>query len=666
MILKLNDIIVPGIVGDIVTSISANNLKDISTRNGAYTNNFKVPITNVTRQIVDSAEVVVSFAGNAYKKLKAEIIIEDLTIVNGFAVLEDTKDEYSFRVFSGNTSFNNAIKSLELTDIEAELNLLDHEHTYANVFARRSNTDGLIYPNIDYGWLEYFTGSLRRLDWKWVYPSVYAAYILDAAIRKLGYNKSGSFWNSSDYKDFAVPCLGIVQSDFAGFVDYSYSFQKGFITGDSKQISFPVKNSDTNNLYQDSTIGSEIIRVFNFPEPVTSDTKFKLELTGKINVGYRMVYGLPLEHDTTYAISLEIRHKGTNVFIGNFYDAQFRTKPASFFFKTFGLNEVITDPSNINLIDSTNHVLIWRLRSVSGSQTNVDLLSFDNVNFKLTQYKEDVEFSGISIINSLPKIKIADLFKAILNINGVFFIVDETEKTIRAIYLNEIIQNKSKAYDWSDKIDLSESPELKYRMDEYGQNSIFNYENEEGDKWLDANPKYFEGILNMPDETLPLNTNLIEVPFSPVYVGLTANRRTAMGKIFTGDKYVFDGLAYNLDPNAKVQKFEKRLVKLVNSQTDIRITDNLAADGTQKFSREVTESISFDKVIPERYGLIKSIGSQTKIITQAFRLNASDIYNFDFSRPVYVAYFGEYFFVNEIKQFKLNKNESTDVELIRI
>jgi len=49
-----------------------------------------------------------------------------------------------------------------------------------------------------------------------------------------------------------------------------------------------------------------------------------------------------------------------------------------------------------------------------------------------------------------------------------------------------------------------------------------------------------------------------------------------------------------------------------------------------------------------------------------FLLDLEDIVNLDFTRPVYVDYFGEYFYIESINQFKVNKRESCFVTLVRI
>jgi hypothetical protein len=53
-------------------------------------------------------------------------------------------------------------------------------------------------------------------------------------------------------------------------------------------------------------------------------------------------------------------------------------------------------------------------------------------------------------------------------------------------------------------------------------------------------------------------------------------------------------------------------------------------------------------------------------VTLLVQLDLSDIQNIDFTVPVFVEYFGDYFYIEQIKQFKVNRKESTFVKLVKL
>lgn len=639
MRLILNDIEADGIIGEIVMSFVSNNLREIANRNSNYSNNFTLEITNNNRKIFQSAEVVNSESVVTYRKLTAKILVDGFPVVEGLAVLNGSKDFYYVNVYSGGIDFIQSIKDFDLENIRAEIDSLDHEDTIAELNSRRFNKTDVTYPNIDYGYFERWDAGFSSMPQYFFFPSIYAKWLLDTVFNNLGYVYEGALFQGEVWNNLALPCYRV--EDISNFeVDYSKVIQVQTLSVD-QYLSFNIDNSDENSKYTEiaiPVIGT--VSAYDLSS-YTTGGYFALECGGTISVvGNSTATGL--------TVRLRIIDKTDGTVKG---DAFVITYPAA---KSFSFDFVIYSFSNLGLIDPLTDVFVWQFSSGS----SLLLYTEDRITFNLKEYRA-VGTTFVRMFKSLPDFKVSDLLKAFLNIEGAFLKVDDNIKKITGYYYDDIVKNKGIAYDWSDLLDLSEEPEITYRINEYAQNSVFNYTNDDKDIFLDE--EFGQGSILVDDKTLDKRKPVLTVPFSLCNVGATANGRITMAKLYTGAKYIKDDIGdFVIDPDAKVDNFKARLVQLADSSSPIYIA------GVTVQSRDVINTITFDKVIPKRYGLIKDVMNRTKVVNALFRLKPNDVYNIDYSIPLYVKYFNEYFFINEIKQFNFTTPQSTMVELIRI
>jgi len=57
---------------------------------------------------------------------------------------------------------------------------------------------------------------------------------------------------------------------------------------------------------------------------------------------------------------------------------------------------------------------------------------------------------------------------------------------------------------------------------------------------------------------------------------------------------------------------------------------------------------------------------KTKVVECFIRLTTVDIENFDSTIPIWIDYFNDYFYINNVSEFNLTASESTLVTLIRL
>jgi len=581
-----------------------------------------------------------------------------------------------------------------------DLTLLDHTYNAAEVSARRDVSAGLVYPNVDYGWFE--RESNGDQPFRYFYPAIYVKFIIDKAIEQLGYKRLGSFWQGLNYSSLAIMAKNIVSNADSYFVSYSVETGSNFFTTDRggsevlpdgfnvfSVLNFNEENSDEDSLYVDTPLNLGYTTfAYNFPVNITANTTFIVNLNGTVNID-NVVPQFRANEITSADIifRLAIYNKVTDTYVNDtvqffyrFYEANYIDagegriilEPGSESF-TNELTISSADNTLSNLLgiaaSATDHALVWFVQ-VETQTTPFELPSeYDALNaiavdleFDLTQTTGG-DPNQVSVINSFDDISIGSLFLYVCNVFGVFPSVDEGLKTVSMISFDSIKRNKTNAINWSKKIDLSTEPEVSFKLD-YAKKNIFEYNNDNKDVFLNELTNYGRGSFLVDNENMSEEVVKYRSPFSLCAIAPTFNQTRSMGRIFTGDKYIFNGVTYELDSEAKVEGFTTRVVSLS------RTTDNLiqvSGGSTVIGNYEVNNTpILFDYVIRTRYSIVNDILNKTKAVNALIRLNEVDFRTFNFTRPVFIDYLNDYFIVNDIKQFKANEVDSTNVTLIRI
>ena len=688
----------------IVLTKSVFDINKFSVRSSDFSNVFKVPKTQQNRLIFKSAGIVNSFNDEPYDQLSASIKIDGVEVAVGVAELQSSdEDYYSISVQAGNGAFFKAIKALYLTDLSNDLATLDHEYSPAEVSARRDVAAGLVYPNVDYGWFE--RASTGSQPFRYFYPALYVKFIIDKAIEQLGYKRLGSFWEGLNYSSLAIMAKNIVSDADTYFVSYSANYGVDFFTVDRggtetlsngfrvfSVLNFSNENSDEDELYVDTALGLGYVTFgYNFPVNIGNTTTFVLNFNGNVNIsqGVRGSFrnGFIINADVVFRLA--IYNKVTDTFVSNavefsynFYEADYDLEDQGQFDELVLKSERLETQATISSADNTlsslssiaatatDHALVWFVDIITETHPDAERISTVDV---LADLAVDVEFdltqtSGgdpnqVTVINSFDDISIGSLFLYVCNVFGVFPSVDEGLKTVSMISFDSIKRNKAQAINWSKKIDLSTEPEVSFKLD-YAKNNIFEYANDDKDVFLNELTNYGRGTFVVDNENMNQEVVKYRSPFSLCAIAPTFNETRSMGRIFTGDKYIFNGVTYEVDSGAKVEGFTTRVVSLS------RTTDNLiqvSGGSTVTGNYEVNNTpILFDYVVRTRYSIVNDILNKTKVVNALIRLNEVDFRTFDFTKPVFIDYLNDYFIVNDIKQFKANEVDSTNVTLIRI
>lgn len=214
---------------------------------------------------------------------------------------------------------------------------------------------------------------------------------------------------------------------------------------------------------------------------------------------------------------------------------------------------------------------------------------------------------------NLPDIKIIDFMKAIISMLGMFA-VPVSDNKIKFVSFDTLLDNKSIANDWSDKLLLSSGfhtpGEITYTLDNFARKNWFRYKEDDtvvGD---------YDGMLTVDNDTLESELEMVELPFAA----------SDTNGLVTIPLYSYDSDG-----------------KLVMNSVEPRILYRTGVDSVS------FKEISWDKLLSRFYSSYQDIVRNPKVIVETVRLNAVELKLLDLTVPVYLSQYGSYFAVISVK-----------------
>lgn len=393
----------------------------------------------------------------------------------------------------------------------------------------------------------------------------------------------------------------------------------------------------------------------------------------------------------------------TNQDIGSTYQAS-GTNQASFLYNR---------TASVNLTASDFVVFV-----IYSAQTEYVRRPYDISNFRVQMTNfipSDVAGIGLPmpIKGNLPEMTQVDFFKTFLQLYGLTMDVDEDNKIIRAYTFDKVVQNKTIAKDWSDKFNLKSAHKEKFIIGSYGKRNYLKFKTEElevgGDAytnitegsayefWLSRKPVYYSdtaesgkvrmsdedflskafywvynndyknlnfesvGYFEIDDDNLKDEHNFVELPFQA-----EESCRALSPNNFLYGKIVRYNTADNTFSFDSPPVFA---IANVMKEVQVRIppyTQAQYAELPVAVTQRTGAVASAQSLVRNFYSTIsESALADVRLIEDAeFYLSAKDVQEFDPFTPVYVDYFGAFFYVNKIKNFR--ENVITKVDLVKI
>lgn len=671
----------------VVGTFAANEIGKLQTRQGVYSNTFRLPYSNNNRTIFQSPEVMTSTSTRPYRVLSARVDVNGVTQVIGWAFLKAAGIwGYELHVVGGNSDWYVAIGDKSLQDLD----LVEGNHYFTKLNVEDSMTITspasnnpywtmvYAYANCEYGrTLTHDTATPIYPKWYLWRAGVYGKYLLWKILQEAGFTPDGTFWNNNvTLWDEANGIHGTSKQP-ALFLPFSARWRR------DRDYSL------RNQLYADTPVstniggGSPIWDMVCSNVVSSSQWQFLhpsdnvITVLDSVNLTFRIKVTVENQSGATSTLSSWAL---TMYYTDDAGTPQTDVLIPALSYPTIPIGGTYTDEFTITRSMSRTQVSFqWGYNPLTenGALPDVTLFEFeieDYVPLELTDEELDIDetFCFVTMASTLPDIKQADFIRTLFNQFCLIFNTNHQTGRVEIFTLDDVVGNIPNAVDWSNKLDLSEPYTCTFSLQNYGQSSIFKYKDDEQDKYTYLNEAVTQGAISVDDETLDTKVVVFESEFA------ASVRQSDSFNGFTRLLYIpkyrlLDGIApVSYDPNAD-SNFEE--LDPVPRLCLIRWEDLALikiGDGAGGYFEPAYQpalhflGLQWSTLLPEYYVTLTSMLDRAKIVSCLIRLTEIDIAQLDFSRPVWVQHFESYFYINQIKQFKFTSRDSTEVELIKI
>lgn len=286
------------------------------------------------------------------------------------------------------------------------------------------------------------------------------------------------------------------------------------------------------------------------------------------------------------------------------------------------------DIITFELVNANNVVL--RNMSLYGATASADLGDSDKVPYGGT----------FPIALNLPDVQVVDFVKVLSLLTGTFPRQVQNNEQITFVKYSAIIDNKKNAIDWSKRLIPSSGSNLPRKI-EYTTDGGFCRHNYY--KWTedDTVKGSYNADFQLDNETLDLEQNVWTLPFAA----------SDGDKVPIQTPYSGNG---SFDPKQEASSSGGDYKGCKD-----RITNILDGNGKARLQFNIDLQASID----DGYETIKKSLEKPKVITEYLYLSETEILHFDETVPVYLAQYGAYFAVTELKTTSNGYTEATLLQL---
>lgn len=250
---------------------------------------------------------------------------------------------------------------------------------------------------------------------------------------------------------------------------------------------------------------------------------------------------------------------------------------------------------------------------------------------EVTAYDGDGYNNRYYHIPNLPEIKQIDFLKAITSMLGLFAVPKSDGSGIRFVSFDTLIENESKAPDWSDKIIRAYhdgAPRtISFSLDGFAKNNWFRYKED------DTVKGNYDDKIVVESESLDAERDVITLPFAACD--------------YSGSMVSIPLYSYNSEGQLEMNDVEPRLIYRSGN------------DGTIASFKE----LEWGTLLGKYYSSYQEIVRNPKVISEYVRLNPVELKELDMTVPVYIRQYGGYWGLIEVKT---KDNNICEVKLIKL
>jgi hypothetical protein len=666
----------------IALSYAVNTLTDLKTVQGNISNTIALPDTANNRAALGyPADMNFNGAGIIRQKLPCKYIQNGVEVIpqGNLRITGASKGAINVVLTSGNTDFFDLLTG-KLRDLD--FSEYDHIWNQDNVIASRLNTEGYLYPIINYNNLSNTTdirgNAIYPAEMR---PAVFVKTLVQKIIAQAGtpgtdgvnvpagytlinqieadpvtapiYNKlllpfsTDKFTHSQRYTNlYSGQNIKVQQNATLSYPHYD--------NGTVVSLPFNVSVADTAHLF-DGTYWAA-------PQIMTVDVNVSFphihinrsgSVDDNINGIYMKMYKIPAGGSTDLAAHPEYKiYEPANL---PFDDADASSgHDRDIFNYTMQLNGVRVNPGDklVIAMETAGHSGSTSVTFYPGSELDITLNSDDML------YGEPVQLEAV-----LPDMTCTDFLKFIQFYFCAIIQTDNVAKTVTIVPFGHIKQNMPVAVDWSSRVTNADD-DIDVQIGDYCQQNEAKWKHDD----TVSPDTYANGSFYIPDANLPLYQDIYDLPFAASFEQLVLGNfnTTFINKIPDITATDQNGLIFNTQTQSRLVLLNSQnaTIKYRNADASSVVTATGNIPFTYFTATDGSPDLTLPSIIKNHYTDLVNVLSDQRKLTTYLRLTEIDIQTLDFFKPIYIQKYAAYFYLSKITDFTGIK--PVKVELIRL
>lgn len=641
-------------LGEAVVALTkqANDITKPESIQADYSNTITLPDTQKNRAILGFADEVGSETDVPYRVLDAQVIKSGVEVVP-YGKGELQNGSFEVDIYSGNRNFFDVLgdKSIQ----ELDLSAFNHNWTFANVVANAGNNtwqQGFVYDLYDRG----KNLNLQAVDCFDLYPSVFGRAIWEQIFKDAGFTYSG--FTHPMFDKFLVPLSEL------------YTFPDDY----RKAREFRV-TSNAINVHRQTTATEKV--KFNFIRngySVDSNGGYDLDnWQYVVDAPCFMTFntGIKVKVNSTLGFlkaELSVRVNGGKISATSFTNRS-SADPTDPNGNAEQFMTISTNPYRLNAGDVVE-VFVEVERATDAMLADPDFWIYhestgpDTPFFSATVQPDFPPGAVIDLAKWLPDISQKDFVKAIHSLFGMSFQSELYQDTIRIGQFADVVNNIPLAIDMSARVHAPEQVRPSFKFGSFAQNNYILWKEDDT-----VTEGFNDGAILVNDTTLPAEKDLIKLPFSATELSRLAGVLSLPMWRAKADTSPVEYEKVKVQPRLVVQGSDTVSFTIVEYAADgVTITNSAPVAGPLAYFVDPLKAYDLSiegYIIPTFYTTLLAILDKTKVLPVQMTLSAEFIQNWDQSVPVWVDYWGQYFYINKIEEY-IDEASLTNVELIRL
>ena len=257
-----------------------------------------------------------------------------------------------------------------------------------------------------------------------------------------------------------------------------------------------------------------------------------------------------------------------------------------------------------------------------------------------------------------------DPIRIFLQAHGLNVEIDGTTIRMRAISLPIDKARDREFIDWTDKLDMSSDIRKTFRLGSYAQKNVILFNKNDTLEFQSSD--YFE----VHDETLPLTKDLFTIAaestrteplLRPLHTGISYGETSVRWVAETWNRWAgaFEGADVAWNNRWQLVDAKMHLVESPYPSSSwsyaMRYTPNHSASHTTLSSMKFAIAPYIKSFESGYYDFENHILKPVRIIEADFYLTPTDIAELDMMQPVFLAQYGEYFYVQKINNYRAQR-----------